>query len=185
MLWSNRIPTKLARDAAGRETAITVVAGSLGEIVPPRPPPHSWAARPETDVAIWSIRMAPGATWTMPPARAGTNRTLYVFAGRGMRIGDVDVRTGTGARLVPDMPVELVAGAEPGEALLLQGKPIGEQVVQYGPFVMNTRTEIQQAFVDFQRTRFGGWPWSSDAPVHARGEGRFARHADGRVERAD
>ena len=56
--------------------------------------------------------------------------------------------------------------------------------MQYGPFVMNTRAEIQQAFADYQRTRFGGWPWPSDDPVHARDEGRFARHADGRVERA-
>jgi hypothetical protein len=38
---------------------------------------------------------------------------------------------------------------------------------------------------DYQRTRFGGWPWPSDAPVHAREEGRFAKHADGKVERVD
>ena len=55
--------------------------------------------------------------------------------------------------------------------------------MQYGPFVMNTRAEIQQAFADYQRTQFGGWPWPSDDPVHARDEGRFARHADGKVER--
>jgi hypothetical protein len=36
---------------------------------------------------------------------------------------------------------------------------------------------------DYRRTRFGGWPFSSDAPVHPREEGRFARHADGKVER--
>jgi hypothetical protein len=69
------------------------------------------------------------------------------------------------------------------ELLLMQGRPIGEPVAQHGPFVMTTRAEIQQAFVDYQRTRFGGWPWPSDAPVHGRDEGRFARHADGKVER--
>ena len=47
---------------------------------------------------------------------------------------------------------------------------------------MNTAAEIQQAFADYQRTQFGGWPWPSDDPVHARDAGRFARHADGRVE---
>ena len=68
------------------------------------------------------------------------------------------------------------------EILLLQGRPIAEPVVQHGPFVMNTRQEILQAFADFQQTQFGGWPWPSDGPVHPRDEGRFAIHADGRRE---
>jgi quercetin 2,3-dioxygenase len=71
-----------------------------------------------------------------------------------------------------------------GELLLLQGRPIGEPVAQYGPFVMNTPIELRQAFQDYQRTQFGGWPWPSNGPVHPREEGRFARHPDGRIERA-
>jgi hypothetical protein len=67
--------------------------------------------------------------------------------------------------------------------LLLQGRPIGEPVVQYGPFVMNTREEIRQAFADYQQTQFGGWPWPSPDPVHARDAGRFARRSDGKTER--
>jgi hypothetical protein len=69
------------------------------------------------------------------------------------------------------------------EMLLLQGRPIGEPVAQHGPFVMNTRAELEQAFMDYRRTQFGGWPFHDSAPVHPRDQGRFARHADGRVER--
>jgi quercetin 2,3-dioxygenase len=48
---------------------------------------------------------------------------------------------------------------------------------------MNTPQEIEQAFADYRRTRFGGWPWDRSDPVHGTGEGRFARHADGRLDR--
>ena len=89
--------------------------------------------------------------------------------------------TGHRVDVTPDVPVELVAGSAEVELLMLQGRPIGEPVAQHGPFVMNTRAEIQQAFQDYQRTRFGGWPWDRDDPVHGR-QARFARHADGKVE---
>ncbi|HEX4420908.1 MAG TPA: pirin family protein [Kofleriaceae bacterium] len=189
MLWSDKIPRHVAHDAAGRTTEVTVVAGALGDAAVPPPPPHSWAARAEADVAIWSIRMQPGAVWTLPPARPGTNRTLYWFRGAGLRVADRALSKPCGIALVPDVAVSLAAGGTPEagdvELLLLQGRPIGEPVAQHGPFVMNTRAEIQQAFTDYQRTQFGGWPWPTQAPVHGRDEGRFARHADGRVERVE
>jgi hypothetical protein len=74
-------------------------------------------------------------------------------------------------------------GAEWAEVLLLQGRPIGEPVARHGPFVMNTRHEIEQAYADYRATGFGGWPWRRDDPVHPRAEGRFALHAGGRVDR--
>ena len=58
---------------------------------------------------------------------------------------------------------------------MLQGRPIGEPVAQYGPFVMNDEAGIEQAFADYRATGFGGWPWPTDDPVHARDAGRFAR----------
>ena len=169
MLWDRDIPR--VREGGAE---VTVIAGALGDATPLAPPPDSWAANSTSDLAIWSIALQPGARFPLPPARAGTNRTLYYFRGPRRE----------GVRVEPDVATPIEAGAEPVELLVLQGRPIGEPVVQYGPFVMNTPAEIQQAFVDYRRTQFGGWPWPADDPVHGREQGRFARHADGRTENA-
>ena len=184
MLWSDMIPRYEHRDAAGRRTEVVLVAGALGDVRAPAPPPNSRAARPEADVAIWTVRMEPGAAWTLPAASAGANRTLYFFRGSEVRAGDHVISRPLGLRLRADAEVAMVNGPDESELLLLQGRPIGEPVVQYGPFVMNAPAEIQQAMVDYRRTEFGGWPWPGDGPVHAREEGRFAIHADGRKEQA-
>jgi len=183
MLWREAVPSVIVRDAAGKKTTVTVAAGALGDARAPAPPPKSWAARPDSDLAIWTIKLEPGATWTLPRAQATTNRRLYLFSGEGVRVGGQSILPRHGAVLRPDVDAPLVNGPAESELLLLQGRPIGKPVVQYGPFVMSSRAEIQQAFADYQRTQFGGWPWPVDDPVHAREDGRFARHADGRVER--
>ena len=78
--------------------------------------------------------------------------------------------------------IEIIATSDNCKFLVLQGKPIGETVMQYGPFVMNTKAEIYQAFEDYQNTQFGGWPWPKYDMVHDAKAGRFALHADGREE---
>lgn len=185
MLWSEEIPRATFTDRAGKTTEVTIVAGALeGVKAPPAPPPRSWAARPDSDLAIWSIRMQPGATWTIPRAKGEeTNRTLYFFAGKSLSIGGETLTKHLAAVVKRDEDIELVAGEDEVELLLMQARPIGQPVVQYGPFVMNTRDEIQRAMADYRRTRFGGWPWPKDAPTHPRDEKRFARHADGHVDR--
>lgn len=184
MLWSEEIPRRTFTDDAGRATEVTVVAGALDGSVPPPPPPRSWASRPDADVAIWSVRLSSGGRWTLPKAASpATNRTLYFFAGPSLRVDDHIQSTHAAIDVRSSVDIELQAGNGECEVLLLQGRPIGEPVAQYGPFVMNTEAEIQQAFADYRRTRFGGWPFASDDPVHPRDEGRFAKHADGHVER--
>ncbi|HEV7526127.1 MAG TPA: pirin family protein [Acidimicrobiia bacterium] len=179
MLWDDDLPRLVAADGNGRATQVTVIAGELAGLRPPPPPPDSWASRPESDLAIWHIEMAPGAQWNLPPAAGpATARVLYVFEG-SVRIGEHDIESPTGARLRVDDPVEVTAGPDGAQALVLQGRPIGEPVVQHGPFVMNDQAGIEQAFADYRATEFGGWPWPTDDPVHARDAERFARDSEG------
>ncbi|MFV8749744.1 pirin family protein [Nannocystaceae bacterium ST9] len=183
MLWNEGIPSVEQRDAAGRTTRVRVIAGALEGTRAPAPPPRSWAARAESDVAIWTIAMEPGAAWTLPPAQAGTHRALYFFVGSSLTIEGEPTNERSVLLLDPEASVPLLAGPDPVELLLLQGRPIGEPVAQHGPFVMNTRAEIEQAFVDYRRTRFGGWPWKSEGPVHGGTPDRHARRSDGTIER--
>lgn len=183
MLWSKDVPTMRFEDTRGHSTSVTVVAGTLEGTTAPSPPPDSWASRAASDVAIWCIKMAPNASWTLPSASPEAGRTLYFFEGASLEVAGEILTKPTGLVLDPEESVSLQAGPTAVECLLLQGTPIGEPVAQHGPFVMNTRQELQQAFQDYQQTRFGGWPWPKDDPVHAREEQRFARHADGRIER--
>ncbi len=183
MLWDARIPRLGVVDDDGRGGEVTVIAGALGDLVPPSPPPHSWASRPDADVAIWHVRLDPGARWELPvPASAETNRTLYFFEGHALDVAGSELEAGTAAVLRSDAPVSLRAGPTEVECLMLQGRPIGEPVAQQGPFVMNDRAGITQTVADYQRTGFGGWPWPVDDPVHGPGSKRFAQHADGRRE---
>jgi len=183
MFWQKSIPRRVVRDAAGKATEVTVIAGKYADAVPNAPPPQSWASRAEANVAIWTLKLEPGAQFTLPPASPGSNRKLYFFRGSSLKIAGFELGAQTGAQLRADVPALLQNGATESELLLLQGKPIGEPVVQSGPFVMNTRAEIQQAYADFRATRFGGWPWQSDDPVHGQEAAHFARHPDGRTER--
>ncbi|MEO1173052.1 MAG: pirin family protein [Myxococcota bacterium] len=183
MLWSEDIPRFDLTDDGGQRTRITLSAGSYAGKAAPKPPPHSWASRASSHLRIMSIRMDPGAVFELPAAESKTvARTLYFFAGENINLqGDlIPVKSGIDFHEPATLAIE--AGAQGAELLLLEGEPINEPVAHYGPFVMNTQAELKQAFMDYQRTQFGGWPWKSDEPVHDRKKGRFARHADGRLE---
>lgn len=179
MLWNEHIPRLQHRDAGGHLTTVTVVAGALpGADAPLSPPPESWASQPEGDVAIWTLHLEPGARWTLPAATGqGTRRMLYYFVGNGFTVGPQAIPGHAALEIVAGQSWELVnTGTTAVECLLLQGRPIGEPVAQYGPFVMNTQQEIMQAMQDYRRTQFGGWPWPESDPVHGPTPRRFARY---------
>ena len=179
MLWNEQIPRQ---KSDGVEVAI--VAGTLGDRRAAPPPPRSWASRKDTDVAIWTIKLAPGVKWTLPAAsHPQTKRTLYFFTGTSLTIGGKQLTSHAGVEVRAQEDLELVNGDAETELLMLQGRPIGERVVQHGPFVMNSEEQIRQAIMDYRRTQFGGWPWPNEAPTHGRDEGRFARHPDGKTQK--
>lgn len=182
MFWKEKLGKFQHADAAGKKTEVEVIAGKLGQIQAPAPPPNSWAADPKNEVAVWNIRLEAGAEWTLPPASAGVNRTLYFYQGESIEVAGIKVPRYHSVEVQADQSLRIQNGNHVSKILLLQGRPINEPVIQYGPFVMNSKEEIQQAFNDFHQTQFGGWPWPKYDQVHDRKEGRFALHADGKKE---
>lgn len=182
MLWKESIPIYKHADTLNRKTQVEIIAGKIGQLKAPTPPPNSWANDPKNEVAIWNILMEPNAEWALPKASAGINRTIYYYEGEGLKVAGQVIGKYQAVELQPDAEIILKAGNNETNILVLQGRPIGETVIQYGPFVMNTKAEINQAFEDFHKTKFGGWPWPKYDQVHDRNMKRFAKHADGRME---
>lgn len=183
MLWSENIPKIKTTEDEGVELAI--IAGNVENTAAPENVPDSWASNPTNEVAIITMKMAPNSSWKLPKGSSDVNRSLFFFKGESIAIGAAKIDQNCTIELNADVETILINGAKESELLLLQGKPIGEPVVQHGPFVMNTNEEIQQTMYDYQRTQFGGWPWPAHENVHAREKGRFAHHADGSKEEMD
>jgi hypothetical protein len=103
-----------------------------------------------TEPLIFDVHLAPGAVLETP-VPAGHNAFLYAYEGEA-RVGpERNTVPQRAAGLLSDGDsVRLEAGGQGARVLLIAGKPIGEPVVQYGPFVMNTREEIEQAIHDYQ-----------------------------------
>ena len=186
MFWAEDIPRASVTDADGRRAEVEVIAGDyLAPGARPvralAPPPDSWASQPEAEVAIWVLRLDPGARLMLPAASARARRALYFVQGDQLRVGAQGFAQRAMVEVRADRPTPLAnPGSDVAELLVLQGRPLGEPVAARGPFVMNTPAELAQAVRDYQQTGFGGWPWPSPAPTLGHAP-RFARHPDGRL----
>lgn len=124
--------------------------GSLGGMAV-----KGYLARPETRPVLWDIQLDIGgeAEVSLPEH---LNVLLYVYEG-AIGVGDREVPAQHLARLGEPSAFKLSGSAESGARLLLiAGRPLREPVVQYGPFVMNTEREIQQAIEDYRTGNLTG-----------------------------
>lgn len=174
MLWHEDIPI-----IQNQGSKIKVIAGNFNEVKAPSPTPNSWASNPENEIAIWNIHLEPNAELTLPSSNNNVNRTIYYYEGDEIHIGEEQLTPNHGAELNSQSETTLTNGNKTSHFLVLQGKPINEPVVKYGPFVMNTDEEIQQAMKEYRMTQYGGWPWQHSDNVHPKEKGRFAKYPDG------
>ena len=108
-----------------------------------------------TDPLYLDVHLPAGAEFSVPVA-AGYNAFLYIYEGSAHvgPAGATEPLPHRAAGVLTDGDgVRVQAGAEEVRFLLLAAKPLREPVVQYGPFVMNTREEIEQALADYRNGR--------------------------------
>jgi redox-sensitive bicupin YhaK (pirin superfamily) len=125
---------------------LRVIAGRYGDAV-------SAISRTACEAAVLELRLAPGETFAWSPP-AGHRALVRPFQGQ-LRLAnpsgpEVLLDSGRMAVLDGEGDVALTAGEHGAGVLLLSGRPLGEPIVQYGPFVMNTTNEIRQAILDYQ-----------------------------------
>jgi redox-sensitive bicupin YhaK (pirin superfamily) len=180
MLWNEEIPIISIKDTDGKVTSINLVAGSYKDKVALPPTPDSWAANPENHVQIWTFKMEANATFSIPKIENEVTRSLYFYQGDSFSIGETEIKENYLIELDPEKEIQIINGSKDGYFLFLQGRPINEPLLQYGPFVANTKEELQETMQNYQRTQFGGWPWSSSDPVHDKSKGRFSKLPDGK-----
>ncbi len=118
---------------------IRVISGSYGDVTGP-------VSDPSTGVRYLDVTLSPGASFA-DEVPTGTTMFLYAFEGSGT-IGGEEVPTHALAVMSPGGKFVISAENEL-RFILVAGRPIAESIVQYGPFVMNSRQEIEQAFVDY------------------------------------
>lgn len=128
---------------------VKVIAGRVGDTVGP-------IVQPATDPLYLDIELTPGTAWTYQ-VPDGHNTFAYVFEG-ALTVGEGEDARPLEAQQLGILgggdTLQLRAGQRGARLILVAGRPLREPVVRHGPFVMNTKQEIMQAFVDFQEGRF-------------------------------
>ncbi len=184
MLWSEDIPVLHILNPDGKKVTVRLISGNMQGKDSLTPCPDSWANNKKNHVGIFLIHMESLASITLPSVSKTLSRNLYFY--RGSDIIDIDgetIQSSNRIKLSGSDDILVTNGKYDSYLLLLEGEPIMETVFQYGPFVMNTEMEVRDAFTDYRKTQFGGWPWDRTDPVHDRNSGRFARYADGKIEK--
>jgi quercetin 2,3-dioxygenase len=143
---------------------LRVIAGEVGD--------HRGPGDTYTPMTMVHATISPGARLEVP-WRSDYNALAYVLAGRGsagverhpIRTGQLAVFGSEGTTIRLDAAERQDGGSPALEILLLGGRPIREPVAWLGPFVMNTRDEVTQAFEDYQAGRLGRIPAVHNAPT--------------------
>ena len=183
MFWSEQIPKINVKDSSGITSSVELISGNFEGIKSLEAPLNSWANDPNNYFAVWIINLKSKGSFVIPKTFKGINRSIYLPKDTNIQVNNDIIAANSMVELFSDQIATLKNNKGDARILMLQGRPINEQVESYGPFVMNTRSEIQEAFYDYNRTKFGGWRWPNSDPIHGPYKGRFAKLINGKIDK--
>ena len=181
MYWEHEIPKISSNLNGNKNVQVEIITGDYLDFSSPIAPKNSWANNKKNDVAVWIIRLDRNGKFALPATKSGANRNLYVLKYSNLEIDGQSIPGGSMITLKSSKSAVLKNFGTKTKILMLQGAPINEPVVKYGPFVMNTQSEIEQAFYDYNRTEFGGWKWGNSDPIHGIEKEKFAKLINGKI----
>lgn len=159
MLWSKNIPIVCDAQAAGK-IEIKVILGEYYGTKSDKFLENSWAANPENHVGMALVNMEPPTEFQLNAISPTLSRFVFIYEGyETLSIEENKINKGYIADLNGNENIVIKNNDKNAKILILEGEPINQPVVAQGPFVMNTEQEIKDAFQEFRKTQFGGWPW--------------------------
>lgn len=178
MIWSNTIPRIQSPNCE-----ITLISGAYEGKEYYSAPKNSWASDKNNEVNILLVKLNKNGEFKYPKATKNKNRMLYFFEGPTITLNQQSITAKQALQLDSSQDL-LIQSESTVEFLILDAMPISEPVAQHGPFVMNSREEIMQAFNDYQKTQFGGWKWPRRDMIHGslKERSKFALYPNGKSE---
>jgi len=156
-LWVN-LPSHLKmtaptyQDIPAQEVPVVEGLGSSVRVITGSHEGHDGPAKAHTPIRVLDVRLDAGSTWTTTPAD-GNGLFMCVYEGSITALDNLgreqEIEAPKSGIFHGDGPVEVTAGADGAEILYCEGAPINEPVARYGPFVMNTNQELEQAVRDY------------------------------------
>lgn len=183
MLWAEKIPTAVVEQGDGKKVTVKVILGEYAGTKDCGALTHSWAADPNNHVGVALVDMDPNTEFVLPAVSSTMNRFVLFYDGAGtIEVDTYRMKSNHFADLDGGEEIIIKNGDNRAQFLILEGEPINEPVAAYGPFVMNTQQELQDAFREYQVTEFGGWPWGDKETdlVNPKDAGRFASYNFGK-----
>lgn len=184
MIWKEQLPEGTFTQDNGAQYSVQVVLGAYSGVKGVGALKNSWGADPNHHMGAALVHLSPHATFTLPAVSDTMNRFVFAYKGDGsLQVDNQSMRINDFADLAGGEAITFTNGDQEMHLLILEGEPINEPVAAYGPFVMNTQEELQEAFAEYRRTEFGGWPWGDTEMdlVNPKDAGRFASYNFGKV----